>query len=919
MRRPLAIRFSVRSRRFRASLLASRLFASTLLTATLLASWLLVGSSAKAQTVIRPWFMLVVDNSGSMNNSTGTGTNSCGYSRTRINDVGCVIRNATDGIGDATFGLATFNFSCRTATPHYPNGVSSCGSGTCPSASSRPTPSTFPSLPFPSFYGCANGGRLLVPMEEGRRYELRSWVDGVWSSCTTVPAVGSTGGNELCMVPTSTNGALIGYTPNAAALRVTHQYLSNNLAGTPSPYVNVDGTGMPDRYAACRPLNIIALTDGNETCAGSFGASLNAANLGCLQVDLNENGIFEDPIPATDPNPLVRGLYERNRDLNGDGDCYDAGEQRAFRVRTYSVQFEGTVGTDCGCDTQIENVGLYGGTPAHTVGCSTTACSGLSGGRRYGYYARSEEEFAAVLSQIVADSALVETCNGMDDDCDGEIDETFSLGGSCTEGTGVCARTGTRVCSTDGLGTVCSVTAGAPSPESDATACGNGADDDCDGNVDCADDDCVTLPVCMSSCVPGVEVCNGADDDCDGRVDEGDLVRPCGVAIGVCTPGVETCVEQSAPGSGSPMYSGCTAMPGGAETCNGLDDDCNGAIDDGLPPGGPCGEGMGFCTLGTERCVGGRIVCAGGVPGRRERCNCMDDDCDGEIDEETDGALCGAGSECIGAPACQCAALCMTDEFGTDRCATGRFPDRSTGTCICLLPPCTATGCASQTVERGGEVVCAPDRTDVGPCVCRGTGCEPACDGVVCGPGAICDPFDPAGRCIEDSCRTQGCPDGEVCNQDTGACEADPCAGVTCDPGQICRDGTCVTDPCAGVTCDPGERCVNGTCEAIPLPDAGSMDAGGNDRVLASGGCSCRVPATPSRAPLGLFFALAALLAVRRSRRKASSLFAVAALVLGGCAVDPFCLDCNPPPDGGPARRLRPGGDRALQRSRRQL
>jgi hypothetical protein len=111
-----------------------------------------------AQTVtIRPSFVLAVDNSTSMNTSTGTGINSCGYSRTRINDVGCVIRNSMDALGDATFGLATFNFGCReSATPYYPNGISGCGTGTCPSATAAPAPTAFPSLPYPSFYGCAD-------------------------------------------------------------------------------------------------------------------------------------------------------------------------------------------------------------------------------------------------------------------------------------------------------------------------------------------------------------------------------------------------------------------------------------------------------------------------------------------------------------------------------------------------------------------------------------------------------------------------------------------------------------------------------------------------------------------------------------------------------------------------------------------
>jgi hypothetical protein len=861
-------------------------------------------SAAAQSTLVRPLFFFAVDNSTSMNASTGAGTNSCGYTRTRINDVGCVIRNATDGIGDATFGLGMFNFGCRAASPRYPNGVAGCGTGSCPSAGTAPAAAAFPSLPYPSFYGCQNAAVIVVPAEERRRYELRSWVDGVWDSCTTVPALGALGGNEMCMVPSSPSGALRGSTPNAGNLREVYDYLSNAIAGQPSPYVDFDGTGGPDRFASCRPVNIISLTDGNETCAGAFGAPLNAANLGCLQVDLNRNGVLEDPIPDTDPRPELRGRFERNRDLNGDGDCYDTGEQRAFRTRVYAVQFEGTAGTDCGCDAAIESTGLFGGVPAHPVGCSATACSGLTGGRRYGYYARSEEEFATVVSQIVADSALVETCNGLDDDCDGGIDETFSVGGACSAGVGACRRTGVLVCSAGGLRVECSVSAGPGSAEDTAPTCGNGADDDCDGFLDCADDDCVTTPACASGCVAGIEVCNGADDDCDGTVDEGGAVRACGSAVGVCTPGTETCREQPFPGTGSPIYGACTGTTGTPEECNGLDDDCNGTVDDGIPLGGPCGATEGVCMPGNLRCVRGEEVCVGAVPGRAERCNCADDDCDMRIDEDAGGGLCPGESECV---SCQCALPCVRDEF-EERCPTGRIPDRVGGSCFCITPPCSEASCAAETIERAGEIVCAPERDDVGPCVCRGAGCVSACDGVVCDPGSVCDPFDPLGRCVEDSCRTRGCPDGERCDSASGLCEADACAGVTCDRDEVCREGACV-DPCAGVLCDAGQVCVAGVC-ARPQSDAGpvaSMDGGGPERVLGAGGggCVCRIGAGARRpSALGLV-GLLALAGVWISRRRRLGAFVTLAVVgaLTGCNVEPYCLVCSEAAlDTGPER-----------------
>jgi hypothetical protein len=71
--------------------------------------------------------------------------------------------------------------------------------------------------------------------------------------------------------------------------------------------------------------------------------------------------------------------------------------------------------------------------------------------------------------------------------------------------------------------------------------------------------------------VPGVEVCNGVDDDCNGLVDE-DLVQPCDDAA--CGSGIRVCDAGA--------WGACEGRVPRPEVCNGVDDDCNGVVDDGI-------------------------------------------------------------------------------------------------------------------------------------------------------------------------------------------------------------------------------------------------------------------------------------------------------------------------------------------------
>jgi len=77
-------------------------------------------------------------------------------------------------------------------------------------------------------------------------------------------------------------------------------------------------------------------------------------------------------------------------------------------------------------------------------------------------------------------TASAELCDGFDNNCDGQTDDTFlNLGAVCSVGIGECESMGTFVCSADEQGTECNVTPGAPSAE----IC-DGLDNNCDGLID---------------------------------------------------------------------------------------------------------------------------------------------------------------------------------------------------------------------------------------------------------------------------------------------------------------------------------------------------------------------------------------------------------------------------------------------------
>ncbi len=140
---------------------------------------------------------------------------------------------------------------------------------------------------------------------------------------------------------------------------------------------------------------------------------------------------------------------------------------------------------------------------------------------------------------------------------------------------------------------------------------------------------------CLNEPQPQEEICDGLDNNCDGVVDG--INQTCGTDYGICKSGKKICTNG--------QWSSCIgAIEPQTEICgDGIDNDCDGSTDEECSciEGSTieCGSDTGVCRKGIQTCSGGRWgQCVGSVAPSEEKCNMLDDNCNGEIDENIDCA-----------------------------------------------------------------------------------------------------------------------------------------------------------------------------------------------------------------------------------------------------------------------------------------
>ncbi|MBN1156190.1 hypothetical protein JXA85_01110 [Candidatus Woesearchaeota archaeon] len=388
--------------------------------------------------------------------------------------------------------------------------------------------------------------------------------------------------------------------------------------------------------------------------------------------EYNEGIIYMENAFCEKQEGVCYGSYKECKGTLGRADCTESRYLWYDESYASDERSEEADGLDNDCDSTIDEFANC------VVNGQERQCGKSQGACISGIQKCENGKWTECLNEV---GGSAEACDGLDNDCDGDIDEgcdddgdkfcdsgmtfnaTFAYylcpngGNDCNDNSNRSYPGGTEVC--DGLDNDCNGTVDDMVWRYDINNCGacnkacfrdNSTNSTCnlgvctiancsgnyyDANED-ADDGCEYFCEKTNN---ATEICDGLDNDCDSKIDEVcnctiNETQSCGSAMGECTKGTQTCID----GEWGSCEGGNMPSP---EECDGKDNDCDGDIDEDLTAPS--------CELNEGVCINAKKVCGGsggwqactrtsyGSAYRTEEtsadCDGLDNDCDGDIDE----------------------------------------------------------------------------------------------------------------------------------------------------------------------------------------------------------------------------------------------------------------------------------------------